>query len=251
MFFFKKTPIKHSYLLQSIRSTVEPDRHNNLFVFSVRIPTRADVSEPVKMSLKFLLFVLLTVPVLSCLACRKVPPVKNAGQKTRGDNNYRILIGDDPQGYEPGKTYNLFLLGSRTHTRVQQFTHFMLTAKSATTSDRATARYSPVSPKVSGRFQLFGDSLATFKEDCVNTVSEADDFPKTEIQVMWVAPQKGSGCIALSAMVYEGRNSWYSDDGALTKVICEAKPNRESLKTECCACDEAKYQVIWKIRLNG
>lgn len=192
---------------------------------------------------KFLLFVLFSVPILSCLACRKVPPVRNAGTKSPGDNNYRILIGEDPSGYEPGKTYNLFLLGSRTHMRVQQFTHFMLTARASSSADRATATYRPVSPKVSGRFQLFGDSLATFKEDCVNTVSEADDFPKTEIQVMWVAPPKGSGCIALSAMVYEGRNSWYSDDGALTKIICEAKTTKESLKGECCACDEAKYQV--------
>lgn len=195
------------------------------------------------MSLKFLLFVLLTVPVLSCLACRKIPPVAKARQKPTGDNNYRILIGDDPQGYEPGKTYNLFLLGTRTHTQVQQFTHFMITTKAASTSDPATATYRPVSPRVSGRFQLFGDSLATFKEDCVNTVSEADDFPKTEIQVMWVAPPKGSGCIAISAMVFENRDFWYADDGALTKIICEAKANKESLKTECCACDEAKYQV--------
>lgn len=192
------------------------------------------------MSLKLLLFVLLAVPVLTC---RKVPPVRQARQKTSGDNNYRILIGEDPQGYEPGKTYNLFLLGSRTHMQVQQFTHFMLTTKAASTSDPATATYRIVSPKLSGRFQLFGDSLATFKEDCVNTVAEADDFPKTEIQVMWVAPPKGSGCIALSAMVYENKNSWFADDGALTKIICEAKANKESLKTECCACDEAKYQV--------
>lgn len=190
-----------------------------------------------------LLLLLLAVPVLNTLACRKVPPVRNAGPKTPGDNNYRILIGEDPQGYEPGKTYNLFLLGTRTHTRVQQFTHFMVTARAASTSDPKTATYKPVSPKVSGRFQLFGDSLATFKEDCVNTVSEADDFPKTEIQVMWVAPPKGSGCIALSAMVFEGRNSWYSDDGALTKIICEGRATKELLKTECCACDEAKYQV--------
>lgn len=194
------------------------------------------------MSRTILLIVLLALP-LSCLSCRKVPPVRNAGGKTAGDNNYRLQIADDPQGYEPGKTYNLFLLGSRTHSRLQQFTHFMITARASSSADRSTARYSPVSPKVSGRFQLFGDSLATFKEDCVNTVSEVDDLPKTEIQVMWVAPPKGSGCIALSAMLYEGRNSWYSDDGALTKIICESKLNKETIKGECCACDEAKYQV--------
>lgn len=194
------------------------------------------------MSLKILLVILLALP-FATFACRKIPPVRNAGGKTAGDNSYRILIGDDPVGYEPGKTYNLFLLGSRTHSRLQQFTHFMLTGKASTAADRSTAAFSVASPKRIGRFQLFGDSLAKFNEDCVNTVSEVDDFPKTEVQVMWVAPPKGSGCVAISAMVFERRNSWFSDDGALTKIICEAKPNKESIMGECCACDEAKYQA--------
>ncbi len=96
------------------------------------------------------------------------------------------------------------------------------------------------SPKKVGRFQLFSDALSKFNEDCVNTVSEADDFPKTEIQVMWVAPAAGSGCVAMRAMVYEESQSWYADDGKLTKIICE---NTEKRAAECCACDEAKYNV--------
>lgn len=176
-------------------------------------------------------------------ACRKVPSARNAGGRTPGDNNYRLLVGDEPDGYEPGKTYNLFLLGSRTHTRLQQFTHFMLTAKASSAPTRDSAIFTVASPKRVGRFQLFGDSLAKFSEECVNTVSEADDFPKSEIQVMWVAPPKGSGCVALSTMVYEKRNWWFSDDGGLTKIICEQKAERRILKDECCACDEAKYDV--------
>lgn len=46
-----------------------------------------------------------------------------------------------------------------------------------------TNRTSVAGPKRVGRFQLFGDSLTKFYENCVNTVSEADDFPKTEVQV--------------------------------------------------------------------
>lgn len=175
--------------------------------------------------------------------CRKVPPFENYSRRTRGDNGYRLIIGGEPNGYEPGKIYNLFLLGSRTHLRLQQFTHFMLSVQASSTPNLNTAIFSMASPKRVGRFQLFGDSLTKFNENCVNTVSEADDFPKTEIQVMWVAPASGSGCVALSAMVYENQESWFSDDGGLTKIICEGKPTRQSIAGECCACDDAKYNV--------
>lgn len=77
----------------------------------------------------------------------------------------------------------------------------------------------------------------------MNTVSEADDLPKTEIQVMWVAPEAGSGCVSLSAMVYEGPRAWFADDGNLSTVICERKPDAAAAQRECCACDEAKYSV--------
>lgn len=63
---------------------------------------------------------------------------------------------------------------------------------------------------------------------------------------MWVAPPKGSGCVRLSAMIYEGRDAWYSDAGGLTKIICEEKPDKVKKvlnDDECCACDEAKYNV--------
>jgi spondin-1 len=46
-----------------------------------------------------------------------------------------------------------------------------------------TSRTTVAGPKRVGRFQLFGDALTKFYENCVNTVSEADDLPKTEVQV--------------------------------------------------------------------
>lgn len=141
----------------------------------------------------------------------------------------------------------MFLLGSRTHGNIQQFTHFTLNAQTASTSSQETAVFRMASPKKVGRFQLFSDALTKFNEDCVNTVSEADDLAKTEIQVMWVAPSSGSGCVALKAMVYEGSKSWYADDGQLTKIICEDTDKRAA---ECCACDEAKYNVGLGFRIS-
>lgn len=139
----------------------------------------------------------------------------------------------------------MFLLGSRTHNKVQQFSYFTLAALATnTTASRRRSRFTSGSPQRVGRFQLFPDSLAKFSEQCINTVSQVDDLAKTEIQAMWVAPSKGSGCVALAAMVYENRSSWFADDGELSKVICESRGTPAEADEECCACDEAKYNVI-------
>lgn len=132
-------------------------------------------------------------------------------------------------------------MGSQTHTKLQQFTHFTLTAEAL--ENPSSKRSTVASPKRVGRFQLFGDSLTKFNENCINTVSEADDLPKSEVQVMWVAPETGAGCVLLSAMVYEGPRAWFADDGELSKIICENKIDADTIKKECCACDEAKYNV--------
>lgn len=140
----------------------------------------------------------------------------------------------------------MFLLGARTHNNLQQFTHFTINAQSATVADRSVAQLLNASPRRVGRFQLFSDALTKFNENCINTVSEADDLPKSEVQVMWVAPKKGSGCIALAAMVFESSTEWYADDERLTKIICEETAETRRANTnlaECCACDEAKYSV--------
>jgi spondin-1 len=126
------------------------------------------------------------------------------------------------------------LLGSRTHNNFQQFVRFQLTGKTVTSLS---------SPKYVGRFQLFSDSLTKFSDECINTVVEADDLPKSEVQAMWVAPKTGSGCIALSAMIFEDANRWYANEGALQKTICEKRPDIGQIQQECCACNEAKYNV--------
>lgn len=75
---------------------------------------------------------------------------------------------------------SVFLVGSRDYTQLQQYTHFMITAEAINIE---TNRSSVAGPRRVGRFQLFGDALTKFYENCVNTVAEADDLPKTEVQV--------------------------------------------------------------------
>lgn len=74
----------------------------------------------------------------------------------------------------------MFLVGSRNYIHLQQFTHFMITAEAFNAETNQT---SIAGPKRVGRFQLFGDSLTKFYDNCVNTVSEADDLAKSEVQV--------------------------------------------------------------------
>ncbi|XP_067628642.1 spondin-1 [Eurosta solidaginis] len=191
----------------------------------------------------FVIILLLCLVAFQLAACCTRAPIHLPhGRRSRGDNGYRLLVAEGPSGYVPGETYNVLLIGDRTHEKVQHFTHFTITAEAHTGGRRAQ----PASPKRVGRFLLFPDSLTQFSERCVNTVQEADDLPKTEIQVMWVAPSTGSGCVSITAMVYEGPHAWYSDDGQLTQVVCERKTNIHTVKKECCACDEAKYSFVFE-----
>lgn len=152
---------------------------------------------------------------------------------------------------------SVLLMGSRTHNHIQHFTHFTIsaeayvnkTARNGGRQGRFRSRSVPANPQRVGHFQLFSDGFSKFSEQCVNTVMESDSLPKTEVQVMWVAPiKKGLGCISISAMVYENAQSWFVDDGNLSQIICEQHMDSSAAHKECCACDEAKYSVnVYKI----
>lgn len=82
------------------------------------------------------------------------------------------------------------LVGARTHDVVQKFTKFELVLDPLDPG-------APRTPRAQGQFQLFADTLSRFDEECTNSVIEADDLPKTEVQVMWKAPPAGSGCVLI------------------------------------------------------
>lgn len=54
----------------------------------------------------------------------------------------------------------------------------------------------------------------------------------------------------IRATVIEHRDTWYSDDGGLTKLLCEeeteSSDDQPDILEECCACDEAKYEVTFE-----
>lgn len=188
---------------------------------------------------------MLLLTVTACLVitvqagCPMRPTAEQtSASRTTGDGGYRILVSGKADKYIPNAVYTISLQGSQTHERLQQFTHFTLSVNSQHAPSNPTARV--------GYFQLFPDGLTTFNEDCVNTISEASDYPKNEVQVMWRAPPSGSGCVIFTAMVLENNVRWYAEDGALTKTFCEMDSAEvEALDGEkCCACDEAKYSLI-------
>ncbi|CAH2062716.1 unnamed protein product, partial [Iphiclides podalirius] len=171
----------------------------------------------------------------AALGC-ELKPGEGATNKSPGDNFYRLILNGEVERYAPGKRYVVTLVGSRTHDVVQQFTRFKLVLDPL---DPAAPR----SISKQGQFQLFADTLTKFDEECFNSVVEADDLPKTEVQVMWKAPQTGSGCVLLKAMVYENASLWYSEDGQLTKRVCE---DTSLSVPDCCACDDAKYKMVFE-----
>ncbi|KOB71744.1 putative f-spondin [Operophtera brumata] len=160
--------------------------------------------------------------------------VVSAVPKSHGDNFYRLIINGEVERYAPGQRYVVTLVGSRTHDVVQQFTRFKIVLDSL---DPGAAR----APGKQGQFQLFADTLTRFDEECTNSVLEADDLPKTEVQVMWKAPAAGSGCVLLKAMVFENASRWFAEDGQLTRRVCE---DTSLSAPDCCACDDAKYKEL-------
>jgi len=163
--------------------------------------------------------------------------------KTPGDNGYRLKISGSPEQYVPGEVYTVTLQGWRSQYAVQKFAGFLLTADPAEPKIDTT-------PDTAGNFQLFGDSLNRFSDLCPNAITQTSSVPKTEVQVLWTAPGAGSGCILFRAMVVENRDVWFADDGGLTKELCEEQQENEDEQPEinepCCACDEAKYEVMFE-----
>ncbi|KAK5643865.1 hypothetical protein RI129_007710 [Pyrocoelia pectoralis] len=175
------------------------------------------------------------------LGCQREPSVYHARvSKLTGDNGYHIKLQDDIKKYVPGEVYTGYLLGSRTFNKIQHFRRFTLNIES-------TNEPGNISPQKVGTFQLFGDNLSKFNEDCVNTLSETSNLPKTEISFIWTAPPTGSGCVTFRAMVLEDATRWFADDGDLSRTVCEqVEGDKKYDANDCCACDEAKYSLIFE-----
>lgn len=104
-------------------------------------------------------------------------------------------------------------------------------------------------PTAYGVFSLIAGTTLT-KITCANMVTQTTDTPKSDVQVLWTAPASGSGCVAFRATVVETRETWFMDDGPLTKEFCEDEQTLDETLAgtvdPCCACDEAKYELTFE-----
>lgn len=164
-------------------------------------------------------------------------------QKTPGDSGFSVHLSGDPRNYKPGATYTVSLSGDSTEGETKQFSRFVLVAE-----NEDTQRLS-IDSGSSGNFQLLGDVHTRFSDHCTNTVTETSNVKKEDVQVLWSAPPAGSGCVHFKATVVVDERIWSMDDSRLTLTLCEKRMEEENtnvINDPCCACEEAKYEVMFQ-----
>lgn len=176
--------------------------------------------------------------------CDKTPTGQEP-YKTNGDNGFSVSVAGSPTLYRPGQVYTVTLKGMRMNdggieaTKIK-FIDFTLVAESNLPSTEVANL---------GTFQIMpGDAMSQFSHRCSHAVKATSAIPKDEVHVLWTAPDAGNDCIQLKAMVVERKDVWFMDDGALTYTFCEddSPMGTPPLVEPCCACDEAKYEVIFE-----
>ncbi|XP_053683721.1 spondin-1-like [Sabethes cyaneus] len=212
----------------------------------------ASVRKSFRTSLVFGLLLLLVglvgQHVTDAVRCDRTPEGAGAS-KSPADGRFRLRISGNPEKYVPGESYTISLVGIRSMQVPHKFSGFFLAAEKELSLIRPDQ---PINGDLHtvGTFHLLGDAQTKFSERCPNAVTQTSSIPKSEIQVNWIAPPAKSGCIAIRATVVEHRDVWYMDDGPLSKVLCEDEADsvdtQPAVLKECCACDEAKYELTFE-----
>lgn len=156
---------------------------------------------------------------------------------------YAVELSGGPKTYVPGQTYRVSVKAKNVGDAANTFKGFVLTVEQEADRDKGPA----------GRFTLYSDSKSKFDERCANTVTHANFLPTGEVQIDWVAPKEGAGCVIFRAAVMDSTNTWYADelmDASLTQRVCEDQQvnmdEQGPIEQVCNACDEAKYEVTFE-----
>ncbi|XP_022697449.1 spondin-1-like [Varroa jacobsoni] len=193
--------------------------------------------------------------------------------RTIGGGGFAIRIAGMPTKYLHGESYTVLLQAPPEYSNSppRRFIGFTLLL-SAGSDDHHSARHrgrsvTDIKRRIShraasmehprraqdivGAFQTFGDALSRLlSDDCGHVVNAASSVPKSEVSVIWTAPPIGASCVIFSATVIESPETWFADDNELTKELCPEEREDEDVQppllAECCACDEAKYELIFE-----
>ncbi|KAL0133516.1 hypothetical protein PUN28_000923 [Cardiocondyla obscurior] len=145
--------------------------------------------------------------------------------------------------YMPNTKYSLILKADSPDFMHRKFTRFLISAEAENANDTADV----------GVFELQDETMTKFADNCPNTVVESSKVQKSNISVGWTSPAAGSGCILIRATVMETADTWYIDDKNLMVnqgPLCEDSKaetdDQGPVLEECCACDEAKFEVTFE-----
>ncbi|XP_017002762.2 spondin-1 [Drosophila takahashii] len=183
----------------------------------------------------------LVIGRVGCLICTR-RPANTASPKSPVDENFVISVMGNPETYILGQEYNVSLNAFNGH----RYISFIL----ALENENGDFSYQDDL----GRFELSDRIESRFSPNCINMVENTNTNPKTHMHLTWVAPSEpGSGCILIRATVQQHRDVWHMDDGGLTRRICEevtddveSQPATPTVDVPCCACDEARYELIFE-----
>ncbi|KAH8405747.1 hypothetical protein KR215_008267 [Drosophila sulfurigaster] len=170
--------------------------------------------------------------------CSRIPQGAS-GQRSAVDDNFKILIDGNPEAYIPDHQYNVSLSCPIN----MKFISFTLVIE----AEDQSVGYN--SHDMTGHFELFNGAETKFSSGCENMIESTNTNAKTRIDVSWVAPKNpNSGCVFIKAGIVQHRDVWFIDDGFLTKRICPEEIDELNNLTpalqNCCACDEAKYEIV-------
>ncbi|KYN37274.1 Spondin-1 [Trachymyrmex septentrionalis] len=147
---------------------------------------------------------------------------------------------DKVYAYMPNTRYNVVLKAVTSDQMHRKFTKFLISIEVENANDTVDV----------GIFDLQDDMMTKFADNCANTIVETSKVQKENISVVWTSPAEGSGCILLRATVLETIDTWYMDDPNLNINICQDSKveadDQGPILPECCACDEAKFEVTFE-----
>ncbi|XP_029663051.1 spondin-1 isoform X3 [Formica exsecta] len=167
------------------------------------------------------------------------------GSRSYAEGKYHIFMTlfnrtEIVYAYMPNTRYSVVLQTHGSDQMHRKFTRFLISAESENVNETADA----------GTLDLQDDGLTKFADNCANAIVETSKVGKEEISVAWTSPNEDSGCILIRATVMETADTWYMDDPSLILKMCQDSKaeadDQGTVLAECCACDEAKYEVTFE-----
>ncbi|XP_039719589.1 spondin-1 [Pteropus medius] len=160
------------------------------------------------------------------------------GTRREGYTEFSLRVEGDPDFYKPGTSYRV-TLSAATPSYFRGFT--LIALKENREGDKEEDH--------AGTFQIIDEEETQFMSNCPVAVTESTPRRRTRIQVFWIAPPAGSGCVILKASIVQKRIIYFQDEGSLTKKLCEQDSTFDGVTDkpilDCCACGTAKYRLTF------